>query len=418
MFSLAPTTLRPHNRRISSRPESQLACPHLGLQHDPGQHHDEPSLEHHCYHLGQGDRIDLAHQRVFCLTADHRACPWQMWRDSKDGSVTGAFRIFRARSSAAAYAIVGLLLILGGLGAGFGTGSLPRLFGRVSPVQLAAAGLTTGLIPFPLPVDAASVPTDLDVLPTTPHPIPGTPLSTSIFTATAPRSISASLSTTVDGLVVAGNVAFFFPREALSSLPGPVNVDVTANPEDVPVPGGMSRLGANNSLFGVRMTDGLGRQVTTLPHLATIIMLYNHTDLAVARNDPSTLAAGYLLDRSSPAISNPLGLEPGTWLFFAPSVTSRDATSGTLIVQTQVIPYVASIIAHPAGEVQTLDDNAPELSSPTQDAVILNHKNRLSRLLVVEPQIGTRLLILDPDTNNYAFVNTIDVGLPVPSGKK
>jgi hypothetical protein len=34
-------------------------------------------------------------------------------------------------------------------------------------------------------------------------------------------------------------------------------------------------------------------------------------------------------------------------------------------------------------------------------------------LQVVEPQIGTRLLVLDPDTGNYAYVNATDVA---PSG--
>jgi len=412
MSLLAPIPLR-RSRRVT--PESKIACPYLGLPQDPSQHHDGPSDDHRCYHLEQQDRIDLAHQRLFCLTANHRTCPWLMWRDPKKASGATEGSIFQRRSAAFASMLAGLMLIVAGLGVGLGTGALPRLFGQISPVRPAPVA---SLIPFPLPVDAASVPTDLDVLPSTPHPIPGTPLTTSIFTATAPRSVTASLSTTLDGLVVAGNIAFFFPRETLSGLPGPVSVDVTATPEDVPVPGGMTRLGANNSLFEVQMTDGLGRPVTTLPHLATMIILYNHTDLAVARNDPNTLAAGYLLNGSSPAISNPLGLEAGTWLFFPPSLTGHDGTSGTLIVQTQVIPRVASIIARPAGEVQTLQDDAPELSSPTQSAVVLNRKKRLSRLMVVEPQIGTRLLVLDPESNNYAFVNTTDVGLLAPSGRE
>lgn len=415
MHSLALAAILPRSRRPLGLPDIQRACPYLGLLQDPAQRRDEPSAEHCCYHLEQQDRIDLAHQRLFCLTADHRICPWLMWRDPKKSRAMEP-SIFARRSTALASMLAGLVLIVAGLSIGVQTGALPRLWGQISPAQ-AAAPRAGSLIPFPLPVDAASVRTDLDVLPSTPHPIPGTPLTTSIFTATAPRSVAASLSTTLDGLVVAGNVAFFFPRETLSGLPGPVSVDITATPEDVPVPGGVTRLGVNNSLFEMHMTDGLGRPVTTLPHLAMMIILYNHTDLAVARNDPNTLAAGYLLNGASPAISNPLGLESGTWLFFPPSLTSRDGTSGTLVVQTQVVPYITSIISRPAGEVQTLQDDAPELSSPTQNAVVLNRKSRLSRLLVVEPQIGTRLLVIDPDTNNYAFVNTTDVGLPIPQSK-
>src|SRR5205814_2280087 len=40
-------------------------------------------------------------------------------------------------------------------------------------------------------------------------------------------------------------------------------------------------------------------------------------------------------------------------------------------------------------------------------------KPQFSTLQVVEPQIGARLLVLDPDTGNYSYVNAADVG---PSG--
>ncbi len=413
MFSFAAVGLRPSARagvrcldKRERRPAgSRLACRYLGLADDGARHQDEPSNQHRCYFLDQQDRIDAAHQAAFCLTAKHRACPWQLWRPQIASR--------NPLKSAWTAALTGVVLLVVGIGALVGSGTVARSGAHIE--TMAAATKAPDLIPFPLPVDAASVPSGLDRLPSTPHTIPGTALTTSIFTATAPKSVTASLSTTVDGLVVAGNVAFFFPRDALASLAGPLNVEVTANPPDVPLPGGIARLGANNSLFATRMTDGLGRRVTTLPHPAAMIVLYNHTDLAVARDDPNTLAAGYLLDRTSPQIANPLGLAPGTWLFFAPSLTHVDVASGTLLVETQVVPSIASIINRTAGEVEAMRDNLPLLSGPTPDAVVLGLKPRFSRFTVVEPQIGTRLLVRDPDTNNYAFVNTTEVGLRAAS---
>jgi len=40
-------------------------------------------------------------------------------------------------------------------------------------------------------------------------------------------------------------------------------------------------------------------------------------------------------------------------------------------------------------------------------------KVQFACLQVVEPQVGSRLLVLDPSTKNYAYVNASDVG---PSG--
>ncbi|MBI2940042.1 MAG: hypothetical protein HYY04_06340 [Chloroflexi bacterium] len=55
---------------------TRTACSHLGLENDPFAHHDEPSSEHRCYLWMQRDRIDLAHQRAFCLSGASARCPW------------------------------------------------------------------------------------------------------------------------------------------------------------------------------------------------------------------------------------------------------------------------------------------------------------------------------------------------------
>lgn len=51
-------------------------CPHLGLVDTRTFHHPAPSDNHRCYLWDQGDRIDLTHQKNFCLTDAYPYCPW------------------------------------------------------------------------------------------------------------------------------------------------------------------------------------------------------------------------------------------------------------------------------------------------------------------------------------------------------
>jgi hypothetical protein len=62
-----------------SRPATR-SCPHLGLGSDPFTHESSPSDDHRCYLWMQRDRIDLVHQKGFCLTTAHHKCPWLMMR--------------------------------------------------------------------------------------------------------------------------------------------------------------------------------------------------------------------------------------------------------------------------------------------------------------------------------------------------
>ncbi|MBI2864291.1 MAG: tetratricopeptide repeat protein [Chloroflexi bacterium] len=61
---------------VSVSPWSEQPCPHLGLVDEPFIHRDEPSEEHRCYLWMQRDRIDLTHQKGFCLSSAHAHCPW------------------------------------------------------------------------------------------------------------------------------------------------------------------------------------------------------------------------------------------------------------------------------------------------------------------------------------------------------
>ena len=59
--------------RRRSRPR---LCPHLGLAGDPFKHYPNANEQHRCYaNLGR-ERIDLGHQRRFCLTSCYSRCPF------------------------------------------------------------------------------------------------------------------------------------------------------------------------------------------------------------------------------------------------------------------------------------------------------------------------------------------------------
>jgi hypothetical protein len=90
-----------------------------------------------------------------------------------------------------------------------------------------------------------------------------------------------------------------------------------------------------------------------------------------------------------------------------------NTTTGTITVTTQLIGSTISVVTNPVGYVQTVSDTTPELSSFGDNAQTFGDKPQFSYLQVVEPQIGDRLLVLDPDTGNYTYVNAADVG---PSG--
>lgn len=59
---------------------AEKSCPHLGHAADPFTHGNGPADEHRCYLYMQRDRIDLLHQKSFCLSTAHHKCPWLMIR--------------------------------------------------------------------------------------------------------------------------------------------------------------------------------------------------------------------------------------------------------------------------------------------------------------------------------------------------
>src|SRR5438067_100174 len=77
-------------KRVGPRSVAATQCAHLGLAADPlnrGQHAND---EHRCY-FGLGrERIDLAHQRRFCLTAAHDRCPFLLVNARSSARLDGA----------------------------------------------------------------------------------------------------------------------------------------------------------------------------------------------------------------------------------------------------------------------------------------------------------------------------------------
>lgn len=83
LVTIAMVALRARRSRCGRAREPQRrACPHLGLANDPFARHEVLTEEHRCYVYLQRDRVDLAHQRIFCLSGRYRRCPWLAIRPS------------------------------------------------------------------------------------------------------------------------------------------------------------------------------------------------------------------------------------------------------------------------------------------------------------------------------------------------
>src|SRR5215207_8485233 len=60
--------------RLQKAPPAE--CAHLGLSADPFARLPRASDEHRCYAQLVRERIDLGHQRRFCLASAHASCPF------------------------------------------------------------------------------------------------------------------------------------------------------------------------------------------------------------------------------------------------------------------------------------------------------------------------------------------------------
>ncbi|HUZ75969.1 MAG TPA: choice-of-anchor Q domain-containing protein, partial [Chloroflexota bacterium] len=247
-----------------------------------------------------------------------------------------------------------------------------------------------------------------------------------VLTAPAPVAVSAAINPSQGGVIIAGNVAITFPPAALAGITGALtapgaapgarpNVVVSVTQaRNVPVPGGPAQFSPNGTVLEISITNATtGVPITTFPAPVPITFKYNAADLGQANGNPTLLTAAYVIDANSPPLENPLHFPVGTFVVFPPSATTLDTATGTIVVNTQAIGSTLSVVTNPVGYVQTTTPSAPELSSFANNAQTFGSKPQFSYLQVVEPQIGSRLLVLDPATGNYTYVNASDVG---PSG--
>ena len=237
------------------------------------------------------------------------------------------------------------------------------------------------------------------------------PVDPASLTGTAPAPITANVSAATGGVIIAGNVAIVIPPAALAAVPtGQVTVTVQPNPQ-VTVPGGPVQFSTAGTILSITVSDKNGNPVTTFPALIPIELKYNASDLGQAHGDPSLLTAAYVIDASSPDVENPNHFPIGTFVLFPPQNVSLNTTAGTVTANTQALGSVVSVVSNPVGYVQTLQPDTPELSSfDPNTSQTFGTKPQFSYLQVVEPQVGDRLLVLDPDSGNYSYVSAAAVG--------
>lgn len=230
--------------------------------------------------------------------------------------------------------------------------------------------------------------------------------------ANAPITTGAQIDPGAGGDVVAGNIGFSFPPAALAGLSGPLTLTITANPSNPPIPGGSGRFSLNGTIFDLRLTDRTGNPIHQLPAGFQIIARPNAADLAMATGGLGGLTWAYLVNQDTPAAWNPNHYPAGTWVSVPPQDVTHDQAAGTLTLSLNHLSLF-TVLTNPVGWVQTVAASAPLLSSFAADAQVFATRPAMTYLQVTEPQIGDRLIVLDPASNNYAYVNARDVG---PSG--
>ena len=376
---------------------------------DPQRHEAYASPAHRCHLWSLREQIDTAHQRAYCFTEAHRRCPWLSvpphGRKAADRSLP------KGKIAASG----GVLALLGGVAAlvttgfaGLGDFSLGQGQVAAAPVAAVAAAVQAP------PVTARKAPT------MTPNVVrPFGELSPALLgAADAPRTVSAELDSEAGGTVLAGSVGLSFSPKSLSEMPGGATVHVEAQPK-ANVPGGPAQFSPSGSIVDISVHDKDGKLVTTFPEPVEILFKYNASDLAMAHGDPNELRAAYVLDADSPAIENPNHFPLNTWVFFPPNNLTLDTATGTIGVRTQAIGSIFSVVGVGIGWAQTVRPDAQQYSSfdPAQSTVF-GVKKQGSYVRMVEPQIGSRLLVLDVDSGNYAYMNARDLkpsdGPPAP----
>ncbi|MHB8620846.1 MAG: hypothetical protein ACYDAG_14940, partial [Chloroflexota bacterium] len=302
-------------------------------------------------------------------------------------------------------------------GSGFGTAPAATTTPTAEPTTAPTTTAPTAT-PTPAPTSGGSAPTPAPV-PQLGGSTPGTPANALGFIDSNPSLLTggvvdsaAAVPWSTGGDMIAGTIGFSIPPQP--GIPG--NLDLVAQPlpaTKLIIPGGPAQFSPNGTIFSVTATDQAGNPVHIFQTPITITIKPNAADLGQAGGHFASLTLGYVIDASTPAIMNPNHLPAGTFVVAPPSDLTADPATGLISFKAQAITATFVVLTNPVEYVQTLTNSAPELSSFGANAQTFGTKPQFSYLKVTEPQIGTRLLVLDPATGNYAYVNATDIG---PSG--
>lgn len=385
--------------RMAEPQTARVVCRHLGSSSDSRSREAHPSAEHRCHLWSLREQIDLTHQHSYCFTDAHRRCPWLSVPPV--GHKPADRRLPKGKIAASS----GVMAILGGVVAMLMIG-VPSLdgFSLGMPQQQArSAVFVASAAPEVQQMAAAPAAKDATVLK------PYGALSPSILTDDRPSSVSATIEPAAGGTVLAGNIGLSFSPKSLSEVGEGASVHVEAQPK-ANVPGGPAQFSPNGSIVDISVRDKAGKLVTTFPDPVEILFKYNTSDLAMANGDANLLRAAYVIDDDSPELENPNHFPVNTWVFFPPNHMSLDTTTGTISVRTQAIGSIFSVVAVGVGWAQAVRPDVQLFSSfdPARSTVFGTMKLG-SYVRMVEPQIGSRLLVLNVDTGNYAYMNARDL---------
>ncbi|HEX6511200.1 MAG TPA: hypothetical protein VF157_02800 [Chloroflexota bacterium] len=342
------------------------------------------------------EQVDVAHQREYCFTEAHRRCPWLSV--PPEGHKPADRTLPKGKIAAGG----GVAALLCGVAAMLLTG-MPAFGGGQSGVHQGIAGGVVAAVE----ADAHSRPTP--AAKTAPDVLqPFGALAPELLQTSAPRTVSATLDSAAGGTVLAGNVGLSFSPRSLSEMGDSASVHVEAQPK-ANVPGGPAQFSPSGTIVDISVRDQAGKLVTTFPEPVDILFKYNAADLAMAHGDASQLRAAYVIDDDSPELENPNHFPVNTWVFFPPSNLKVDTDSGTVSVSTQAIGSIFSVVAVGVGWAQTVRDTQLYSSFDPARSTVFGTLKQGAYVRMVEPQIGSRLLVLNVATGNYAYMNVRDL---------
>ncbi|HLY66335.1 MAG TPA: hypothetical protein VKU60_12440 [Chloroflexota bacterium] len=206
------------------------------------------------------------------------------------------------------------------------------------------------------------------------------------------------------------------PAASLSGIEGDVTVAVAAEGSSTASinAGGAARFSPNGTSLQIQVRDARGQRLTEFSAPVTAIFKPNGADLAMAQGDFSLLTAAYVVDADSPLSANPSRFPMNTLIPLLQSTISKDADSQALYASLTVLPSRLLVITAGSGYVQTISSDVAIWASfdPANDT-ILERKPQFSYLRVEGPQIGARLMVIDPENGSQGYVDALEVG---PSG--